>query len=272
MKKLFFSEETTVQKNTRGVMLDLLVALLPACAVLALTRGFAFVISAAVCVICAVISELIFDLAAKKAQTVSDCTAAISGLLLALSLGGTASLLQCAIGSVFAAVVVKGLFGGYGKNIVNPSAAAHVFMLLAFSLPALTYQPHTDGAAYAVALIAGYIFLSLRGHIKWYVPPLCIASSFVFILIFTGSFDSSLAHVLSGSMILCSVFMATDPVTAPASATGRVIFSVGFGLIASLFSLGYIGSYPNGATVAILIMNLFVPLIDEITARGAHHE
>ena len=236
-------------------------------------------------------------------QTVGDLSAVVTGLLLALNLSTNVPLWQCALGSIFAIVVVKGFFGGIGKNIVNPAIAARVLMLLTFAstvaggatpvkpdivasaTPLVTLNQGADAAASiklidlvlgnyggaigetcAIALLIGFIYLVARKVIKWYVPASFAATVFVCYLLF-GGFNATFAlqHVLAGGLLLGAIFMATDYVTTPITGKGRVLFCVGAGLLT--FAIRQFGSYPEGVSIAILTMNLLTPFISDWTKK-----
>ena len=135
MKKLSLTAAPHINSgvSTHNIMLDVVIAMIPASIVAVLFFGLKALWLILTCVCSAVLSEVIFNLCVKKKQTVSDCSAIVTGLLLALNLSTNVELWQAALGSVFAIVVVKGLFGGLGKNIVNPAIAARVLMLLTFA-------------------------------------------------------------------------------------------------------------------------------------------
>ena len=188
------------------------------------------------------------------------------------------------------------LFGGLGKNLVNPAIAARVFMLLTFtavaggaatqfaeiaggatplpslnsgvgaegtpSLLTLLIGNHggTIGETCAIALILGYAYLVWRKVIKWYVPVAFVATVFVCYLVFAQDFVYALKHVLAGGLLLGAIFMATDYVTTPVNNLGRIIFCIGCGLIT--FAIRQFGAYPEGMSFAIFIMNAFTPLIN----------
>lgn len=135
MKKLSVSAAPHINSgvSTRNIMLDVVIALVPASVVAVILFGIKALLMILTCVASAVIAEVLVNLFMKKKQTVGDCSAVVTGLLLALNLSTKVELWQCALGSVFAIVVVKGLFGGLGKNIVNPAIAARVLMLLTFT-------------------------------------------------------------------------------------------------------------------------------------------
>ena len=285
--------------TTSKVMRDVVIALLPATVASIVLFGIPALLIILTCVATAVASEFLFNLAVNKKQTVLDFSAIVTGLLLALNLSTNVPLWQCVIGSVFAIVVVKCLFGGLGKNLVNPAIAARVLMLLTFtavaggantqfaeitggatplpslnsgvgsadapSLLTLLIGNHggTIGETCAIALLLGYAYLVYRKVIKWYVPVAFIGTVFACYLVFTGDFVHALKHVLAGGLLLGAIFMATDYVTTPVNKLGRIIFCVGCGLIT--FAIRQFGAYPEGVSIAILCMNLLTPLIEKWT-------
>ena len=271
--------------STNRIMLDVVIAMLPASAAAVVLFGLKALWIILTCVVAAVLSEFVFNLCVHKKQTVGDFSAVVTGLLLALNLSTNVPLWQCAVGSVFAIVVVKCFFGGLGKNIVNPAITARVFMLLTFSAVAGGAAPTiveltssatpletlnqgvemaksislmdlllgTHGGAIgetcAVALLVGFLYLVLRKVIKWYVPMAFIATVFLCYFVFTFDATYALQQVLAGGLILGAVFMATDYVTTPATPWGRVIFCVGCGLVT--FLIRQFGSYPEGVSISI---------------------
>lgn len=303
MKKLFFSEAPHIHSGdtTQKIMLDVIIAMVPAAAVSVALFGIKAFWIIATCVITAVLAEFLFNLACGKKSTIHDLSAVVTGLLLALNLSTRVPLWQCAIGSIFAIVVVKGIFGGIGKNIVNPAIAARVLMLLTFTtvggganpvlkgegvlvssatplvglnegvqsatLGQLFLGTHggTIGETCALALILGFIYLVVRKVIKWYVPVAYVATTFLCYVVFTGNFTLALSHVLAGGLLLGAIFMATDYVTTPVTNKGKVVFCIGCGLLT--FIIRQFGDYPEGVSISILVMNLLVPFIEKLTAK-----
>lgn len=280
-------------RTTRGIMGDVLIALLPATIAGTVIFGWRALAVVAVCVVCCVGFEALVNLAIKKEQTIGDLSAAVTGLLLALNLPVDVPLWQCAVGSVFAIVLVKCLFGGIGCNLVNPAIAARVFMLVAFSSLAVPSFP-VDAVASAtplsaetmpslldlflgnrggaigetcvLALLLGGIYLLVRRVISWQTPVLFIATVFVFSFFMEG-FDavSALSLTMSGGLFIGAFFMATDYTTSPYTPWGKVIFAVGAGLLTCL--IRYFGTYPEGVSFAILFMNILNPYICKWTKR-----
>ena len=306
MGKLHISSTPHIHQkgsSTHNIMRDVVIALLPATIAGVIIFGLQALWVILTCVASAVLSEVIFNLIARKKQTVGDFSAVVTGLLLALNLSTNVPLWQCAIGSVFAIVVVKCFFGGLGKNIVNPAIAARVFLLLTFAktvaggaapvaaeltssaTPLVTLNQGTAasesikivdlflgnhagaiGETCALALLIGFIYLVARKVIKWYVPASFVATVFVCYFIF-GGFNATFAlqHVLAGGLLLGAIFMATDYVTTPITGKGRVLFCVGAGLLT--FAIRQWGSYPEGVSIAILTMNLVTPFISSWTKK-----
>lgn len=149
MGKLHISSTPHIHQkgsSTRNIMLDVAIALLPATLAGIIIFGLDALWVVLTCVISAVAAEALFNLCVGKKQTVGDFSAVVTGLLLGLNLSINVELWQCVVGSVFAIVVVKGFFGGIGKNIVNPAIAARVLMLLTFGSvgAAVTISPLFD--------------------------------------------------------------------------------------------------------------------------------
>ena len=280
-------------------MRDVLIALLPACALGIYYYGRSAAFTIAISVISAILAEALFQKIAGKKITVYDCSAVITGLLLAFNLPPDVPLWIPVAGSFFAIIVVKQLFGGLGGNFVNPALAARAFLLASFPVhmtnwtmpdavtgatylavmkdnPAFTPQMADYmallfgkmggciGETSAAALIIGGLFLIYRNVINWRIPVFYIGSFAVFAFILgRESFFSAnvLFEVLSGGLLLGAFFMATDYATSPITPNGKIIMGVGCGFLTVI--IRFYGGYPEGVSYAILIMNVFVPLIDK---------
>ncbi len=285
-------------KTTRGFMLDVILALLPAAIAGTVIFGLRALAVIAVCLVFSVGSEFLFNLAIKKKQTIGDLSAVVTGLLLALNLSANIPLWQAAVASVFAIIVVKCLFGGLGCNVVNPAITARVFMLVAFGSMTSSAFPKaldtvsgatplaqlaegtvpslkelflgnvggTIGETCTLALIIGAAYLLIRKVISWHIPVSFILTVFIFSLCVEG-FDvtKALAWTLSGGLVIGAFFMATDYVTSPTTPKGSLVFGVGAGIITCL--IRFWGVYPEGVSFAILLMNIVNPFIDMLTAR-----
>ncbi|MBQ1233105.1 MAG: RnfABCDGE type electron transport complex subunit D [Clostridia bacterium] len=280
-------------RSTWRIMLDVIIALLPATVAGCVIFGLRALAVIALTVASAVGFEALFNLITKKKQTVGDLSAVVTGLLLALNLPANIPLWQCVVGALFAIIVVKCLFGGLGCNIVNPAITARVFMLVAFgsmtkaALPTvvdtvagatpLAPEAATSlgdlflglhggaiGETCAVALLIGFIYLLVRRVISWHLPVVFIGTVFAVSFFLEGmNAVAALSAILSGGLLIGAIFMATDYVTSPATAWGKVLFGVGAGVITVL--IRYYGVYPEGVSFAILLMNIVTPFIDSWT-------
>ena len=287
-------------RTTARIMLDVIIALIPALIAGTFIFGLRSLAVTAVCVAVSVWSEFIFNVICKREQTADDLSAAVTGLLLALNLSATTPLWQAAVGAFFAIIVVKCLFGGIGQNFANPAITARIFMLVSFgsmaksafpvivdSVSGATPLPVIEGTVNGniphvidmllglyggaigetctVALLIGGIYLICRRVITWHAPVSFIATVFLFTLAVTGEPILALYHILSGGLILGAIFMATDYTTSPHTPSGKLLFGLGCGIITAVIRLW--GSYPEGVSFAILFMNILTPFIDRLTAR-----
>ena len=306
MSKLIVSSSPHIKTkhDTPGVMLDVIIALLPAFIAGVVLYGIRALLVVATCVVSAVVAEYLFNLITKREQTIFDFSAIITGLILALTLRADAPIWQCVVGSVFAIIVVKCLFGGLGANFANPAATARVFLLVCFSStlaggarPIITSNPDlvagatplevlkaggelpsiTDmligarggaiGEACIIALVIGFIYLVVRKVIHFETPLIFIGTVFVLALLVSGDVNVALYHVLSGGLVFGAVFMATDYVTTPITRVGKMIFALGCGLITFLIRM--YGNYPEGVSFAILFMNIVSPYLEQWTKPRA---
>lgn len=278
--------------TTGNVMLDVILALIPTTAVGIYTHGVNAAIIIALSIVSAVATEWIFCKLSKKPSTVGDLSAVLTGLLLALCLPEGVPYFIPVLGSVFAIFVVKCLFGGLGKNIMNPALTARCFLLISFGTMMTTYK--LDGVATATPLVdlangagvnlgaiifgtsngvigssalgilVGGLYLWIVGGITFEIPAASIAVFTVFIALFGGhGFDPVylLTHICTGGILLGAFFMATDPVTSPVTSNGQLIYGACVGLLAAIFRV--YGSAADSVSYAIIISNMFTPLIDE---------
>ena len=278
------------------IMLLVVIALLPATffGIWNFRREGAWLL-VVVTVASAVLAEYIWEKLMHKPVTINDFSAVVTGLLLALNLPPTLPLWMGALGSVFAIIVVKQLFGGLGQNFMNPALAARCFLLICFS-GRMTYFVYdgvtgatplaklkageavntmdmmfgnisgTIGETSVIAIMVGAMFLLLMGVIELEIPAAYLVSFVAFIVIFGGhGFDAQYitAHLCGGGLMLGAWFMATDYVTSPITPTGKIIYGVCIGLLTGLFRL--FGGSSEGVSYAIIISNLLVPLIEKIT-------
>jgi len=252
-----------------------------------------------VCVAVAVLCEWAFEKITGRPVTILDCSAAVTGLILALNLPVNIPLWQAVFGSFVAIVVVKQLFGGIGQNFANPAITARVIMLVAFSGAMTTWAPAAfsnapvDAATAAtplailsgaegelptlaqmflgarggslgetscLALLLGFAYLLYRQVITWHTPVAFIGT----VLVCTALLGKQpLYQVMAGGLFLGAIFMATDYTTSPPTPKGRLIFGLGCGLITVLIRVW--GNFPEGVSFSILLMNILNPYICEWT-------
>ena len=285
--------------KTSRIMLDVVIALLPALAVGVWMLGIRALLVTLVCVATAVASEFLYSLILRKRQTVIDCSAIVTGLLLAMTLPHTVPYWQAAGGSLFAIVLTKALCGGLGQNVFNPALAARAFLMLIYPvgltrylgvdgvssatplhhmvMPALPEEslldmllgncPGSIGELSALALLAGGVYLVIRKVISPRIPLAYIGAVAVLTLVFhktDAPVQWMLYSLLSGGLMLGAIFMATDYATSPATPKGQLVYGVGCGVLTVIFR--YFGIFPEGVTYAILLMNALVWIIDRFTA------
>ena len=287
--------------RTNRIMLDVVIALLPALAVGVFVLGIRALLVAVVCIASAVASEWLYSVVTKTRNTVVDGSAVVTGLLLAMTLPATVPCWQAAIGSAFAIIIVKALCGGLGQNIFNPALAARAFMMLVWPasmvryaalgvdgvtaatplhhmvMPALPEEtlldmflgncPGSIGEISALALLIGGAYLVIRKVISVRIPAAYLGTVAVLTLIFFKTdypVQWMLYSLLSGGVMLGAIFMATDYATSPATAGGQIVYGIGCGVLTVIFR--YFGLFPEGVTYAILIMNAMVWVIDRYTA------
>lgn len=281
------------RQTTQTVMINVVLALMPATVFGIYHFGLHAFLIIASSVLAAVATELIFNIVTKRPNSVKDCSAIVTGLLLALSLSPSVPLYIPVLGSVFAILFVKCLFGGLGKNFMNPALAGRCFLLLSFGTTMTSFQ--VDGVTTAtplaamgngvfesvgqvflgysnsviggsaLALLVGGIYLLATGGITIEIPASCLISFTAFIAIFGGvGFDIPvlMMHLFAGGILMGAFFMATDPVTNPMTPRGHIIFGIIVGLLAGLFRVK--GSAPDSVSYAIIIANMLVPFIDKL--------
>ena len=286
--------------RTSRLMLDVVIALLPALIVGTFVLGLRALMVTLVSMAAAVAAECLYAWILRKRVTLQDCSALVTGMLLALTLPSTVPYWLAAAGSAFAIIAVKLICGGLGQNIFNPALLARAAMLLVFPaamtrypalgvdgvtaatplhhmvMPALPEEslwemflgkcPGSIGELSALALIAGGIYLVRRKVISARIPAAYLGTVAVLTLVFYKT-DNALSWMLyslfSGGVMLGAIFMATDYVTSPVTAKGQILYGIGCGVLTVIFR--YFGLFPEGVTYAILLMNLLVWSIDRIT-------
>ena len=278
--------------STSALMACVFFALIPSAVVGVWHGGLHTLLVLLASTITAVLSEFIFDFITKKPNTIKDNSAAVTGLILGLSLSGSVPLYIPIIGSIFAIIVVKCFFGGLGKNFINPALAARCFLMISFSKTMTTFE--LDGVSTAtpldvlknggvinlsdmfygtsagvigscaLAMIVGGLALWVLDIIDWRIPVSVFLSFVLFLGLFGGQgFDLRylMAQIFGGGLLMGALFMATDYVTSPVSPLGHVIYGCMIGILGGLFRV--LGSAADSFSYAIIISNLFVPLIDE---------
>ncbi len=283
--------------RTNRIMLDVLLALTPALLVGVWRFGLRALLVTAVCMACAIAAEWLYSRITKTRNTIVDGSAAVTGMLLAMTLPSSVPLWQAAVGSVFAIVFVKALWGGLGQNVFNPALAARAFLLLIWPVGLTRYTvdgvsaatplhhmvmpglpeesildmflgncPGSIGEISALALLLGGAYLIWRKVISLRIPAAYLGTVAVLTLVFhrgQPAFAWMAYSLFGGGVVLGALFMATDYATSPATPIGQVIYGIGCGALTVLFR--YFGLFPEGVTYAILLMNAFVWFIDRHT-------
>ena len=287
--------------RTSRLMLDVVLALIPALIVGAVVLGARALLVTLISMAAAVVAEYLYNLLLKRRNTIVDGSALVTGMLFAMTLPVSAPYWLAAAGSAFAIIVAKLMCGGLGQNIFNPALFARAFALILFPvaltrypalgvdavssstplhhmvMPALPEEsildmflgncPGSIGEISALALIAGGIYLVARKVISARIPVAYVATVAVVTLVFPKTDDAiswMLYSLFSGGVMLGAIFMATDYVTSPVTKKGQIIYGIGCGILTVVFR--YFGLFPEGVTYAILLMNALVWIIDRHTA------
>jgi len=279
--------------TTSNIMLMVIISLLPATAFGIFNFGLSALVVVIVTTASAVLTEYVYQKLMHKKVTIGDYSAAVTGLLLALNMPPTAPWWMCVLGSVFAILVVKQVFGGLGQNFMNPALGARCFLLISFTGRMTTFVydgvsgatplallkageqvnikdmfigniAGTIGETSVIALLIGAIFLLVKGIIDIRIPATYIITFALFTLIFGGfDFTYTLAHLCGGGLMLGAFFMATDYVTCPITPNGKILYGICLGILTGLFRM--FGGSAEGVSYAIIISNLLVPLIETVT-------
>ncbi len=281
--------------TTNNIMALVTASLMPAAIFGVYNFGMPALVVLIITTASAVAAEYIWQRAMHKKITINDFSAVVTVLLLGLNLPATAPWWMCVLGSVFAIIIVKQLFGGLGQNFMNPALGARCFLLISFTGRMTTFTfdgvamatplaqlksgeavdtmdmllgriPGTIGETSVIAILIGAIFLILMGIIDIRIPGTYLASFVIFIVLFGGhGFDVNYitAHLCGGGLMLGAFFMATDYVTSPITRRGQILFGVCLGVLTGVFRL--FGSSAEGVSYAIIFSNLLVPLIEKVT-------
>ena len=300
MSKLFnvsSSPHVRSSETTRSIMMDVAIAMLPATAYGVFQFGLHALLVLIVTILACVLSEYVYEKGMKKPITISDFSAVVTGMILALNMPATIPLWIPALGGVFAIIVVKQLYGGLGQNFMNPALAARCFLLISFAgkMSSFTLDgwsgatplaamrngetmdlasmfigkiPGTIGEVSVIALLIGAAYLVVRKVISLRIPLTYIITTAVFIFIF-GNHDPYYVacEVCGGGLIFGAFFMATDYVTSPVTPAGQYVFGVVLGLLTGIFRLW--GASAEGVSYAIILSTLLVPVIEKATLPAA---
>lgn len=284
------------EETTQKIMLDVIIALLPALIASIFYFGFNSLVLVVASVAAAIATEIICQKIMKKPVTVSDLSAVLTGMLVAFNIPPSAPWWIPVMGSAFAIAIAKQVFGGIGFNFINPALAGRAFLMASWpthmmsgwidpvtdavtsatplaiikgtaegDLPSLINMilgriPGCLGETSSILLIIGGIYLIYRGVIKWIIPVVYLGTV-ALLAVLIGDASLVLYHVFGGGLILGAFFMATDYVTSPVTDKGKIIYAVGAGLLTML--IRKLGGYPEGVSYSILLMNIITPLIDK---------
>ena len=294
-KLLNVSSSPHVRSNetTQSIMMDVAIAMLPATAFGVFQFGLHALLVLIVTIAACVLSEYVFEKITKRPCTISDFSAVVTGMILALNMPPEIALWIPALGGVFAIIIVKQLYGGLGQNFMNPALAARCFLLISFTgqMSAFTLDgwtgatplavlkagesvdvaamfigkiPGTIGEVSVIALLIGAAYLVVKKVITLRIPLTYILTTAVFVFIF-GQQDLNyvLAHICGGGLIFGAFFMATDYGSSPITPNGQIVFGILLGILTGLFRI--FGGSAEGVSYAIIISNLLVPLIERFT-------
>ena len=303
-----YQPQVRTNMDTKRIMLNVMLALLPSLLAATYEFGFKPVLMVIVSMCSAVFYEWAYRRLLKKSSTIFDFSACLTGMLVAMTLPTSAPWWQPLIGNFFAIVIVKQLYGGLGKNFVNPALASRAFLIASYAgimtnwvspramgldavamatpmsylyagepMPDyysyrnlfLGIMPGCFGEACKLALILGGLYLIIRKIISWRIPVSYIGTVAILTFAFGhegyDNFSWMMYNILSGSLILAAFFMATDYATSPVTLPGQLLYGVGCGALTVL--IRYFGSYPEGVTYSILIMNICTWAIDKAFRR-----
>ena len=281
--------------TTQKVMLHVIIALFPSVVAGTIIFGLRALLLVVLCATFCVLAEYIFNIITKRKQTISDLSAVVTGILLGLNLPVSLPIYMAAIGSVAAIVVVKQFFGGIGQNFANPAITGRIILMLSFTSYMTTwnapfwYCNETDAITTATPLamdsgLPSYMdmFLGLRGGCLGETCTAAILLGGIYLIslklinpitpvAFIGTVaictflrgGDVLMEIMSGGLMLGAFFMATDYATTPLTTKGKLVFAIGCGLIT--FIIREFGTYPEGVSYSILVMNILTPQIDKFT-------
>ncbi len=298
------SPHVRAKDSTSRIMRYVIIALLPASLFGIYNFGYRALLLILITIASCVASEWVFNKILHKKDTVSDLSAVVTGLLLALNLPVSLPWWEAVLGGVFAIVIVKMMFGGLGQNFMNPALGARCFLLIAFAADMTNFNcdaytgatplalirenngaipaelkvmdmltgntAGTIGETCVIAILLGAIILIMLGVINLRIPASYLITFSLFMLFFGASrFDTTylVAELCGGGLMLGAFFMATDYVTSPITPKGQILFGICCGLLTGIFRC--FGANAEGVSFAIILSNLLVPLIEKITVPRA---
>ena len=279
-------------RTTQNIMLDVIIALVPALIASVVLYGFRALLLTVISSGACVFFEYAYEKLLKRDITVSDLSAVVTGMLVAFNVPVSMPVWMLIVGDLAAIVLAKQLFGGMGCNFMNPALVGRIVMMFSFTTAITTYTGSTGlvdaattatpladpagtgfvklvlglhggviGESCAAALILGGIYLCVRKVIKPIIPLVYIGTTLLFTWLFGGA--APLESIFAGGLMLGAIYMATDYVTSPITDKGKVIFGMFLGLITSVIRV--FGNYAEGVTFAIILGNILVPYINDLS-------
>ncbi len=289
--------------NTTRIMLDVIIALMPAFIMSGVIFGPRAILLTILCVTSCIVFEYVFELLTRKENTITDLSAVVTGILLGFNLPANLPYWMAVVGCFVAIVIVKMLFGGIGQNFANPAITARIVLLISFATPMTTWPlpkqileaaDAVTGPTPLAILNGGGDLSSLPTNINMFLGfiggslgetstialllggvyligrkiieptiPVVFIGTVVIIALLAG--EDAIFHVCAGGVVLGAFFMATDYSTSPLTTNGKIIFAVGCGLMTMIIRL--FGALPEGVSFAILLMNILTPHIDRLSRR-----
>ena len=284
------------EETTQSLMANVIVALCPCVVASAIIFGVRALLVTAVSVVACVAFEWLYCKLLKKPNPISDLSAVVTGIILAMNVPVGMPIGQLIIGDLVAIVIVKQLFGGLGYNVANPAIVARIALAMGFA-SRMTNYPHPAngidalasatplavsgdlgaanyvtlllgnhggvlGETCAITLLLGGIYLIATKVISPVIPVTYLAT--VAVLSAVSGHDP-IVQLLSGGLMLGAFFMATDYVTSPTTNKGKLVFGIGLGIITC--AIRFLGTMNEGVSFAILLMNLLVPYIEILTRQ-----
>lgn len=286
-------------ESVSGIMFSVAIALLLPTLAGIYYFGFRALALVMITSLSAILTEAVFQKLRNKPITITDGSALVTGMLLALNLPPGLPYWMAVVGAVAAIALGKQIYGGLGSNPFNPALIGRVFLMISFTTPMTTWINPVDGTTGATPLslmkmqgittdyaklffgnvggslgetcalliIIGGMYLIFKGYVDWKIPASYLGTVAILSVILG---QDPIFHLLSGGLMLGAFFMATDMVTTPLSGLGKLIFGIGAGLLTAI--IRFYGGYPEGVSFSILLMNAFTPLINRFTVPKIYGE